>query len=127
MGGVYADGLTDIVIRLDGMLKLSSGTKAYLSGKDGMPIDAIHFTNLKNVTLTSNGTGTLDGQGTAWWGLVKYLVNANHRPVMMHIKGASDLLIENILYTRSPRFNFYGGKVGWCGDPPLPGLWGVAR
>jgi hypothetical protein len=108
VGGVYADGLTDVTIQLDGTLLLSADTKNYPTDEKGMPIDAIHLVNSQNVTLTSSGTGTLNGQGTEWWGIMKYLVDTNHRPIMMHVNGATDLLIENWLFTASPRFNFYG-------------------
>lgn len=72
-----------------------------------MPVDAIFLVNLTNVTLTSSGTGTLDGNGEAWWGIIHYLEHTNHRPISLHIDGATDLVIENILFLNAPRFNVF--------------------
>ena len=110
LGGVVASGLHDVTIQLDGTLQISSDTKAYPRGTASdpkMPRDAIYLKDLNNVTISSAGTGTLDGNGAAWWGLVKYLENTNHRPVSLHIETAHQLVIENILFLDAPRYMLY--------------------
>ena len=57
-------------------------------GKDGkMPITSIILTNSTGLTITSGGTGTLDGQGNKWWGIpgVGYLARGKNRPPIMHV------------------------------------------
>jgi hypothetical protein len=101
MGGVVCAGIRDVIIMLDGTLKLSGDTKAYPTGtaKDKkMPRDALLFQNIKNVTITSSGTGTFDGNGEKWWGIIKYLEHTNYRPIFVHFDNASELLLENILF-----------------------------
>ena len=111
MGGVFSDGLTDVTIQIDGTLKLCSDRKHYPTDPSGMPIDAIQLANSVNLKLTSSFIGTLDGQGGDWWGIVKYLSDTNHRPIMLHVKGATNLLIEKILFKDSPRFHVYAERL----------------
>ena len=44
-------------------------------------IECLHFFYIENVTFTSSGVGTLDGQGELWWGLpgIGYLVREENR------------------------------------------------
>ena len=58
-----------------------------------------------NVTYTSRGTGTLDGQGSVWWGLpgIGYLVRGEDRPRLFHAAGSpKNLLVERLRFINSP-------------------------
>ena len=35
----------------------------------GDVLECFHLFNIENVTFTSSGVGTLDGQGEVWWGI----------------------------------------------------------
>lgn len=114
MGGVVGTNMSHVTIRLEGTLKLTSDIRSYPKGHGDMPVDAILLVNATNVTLTSSGKGTLDGNGKLWWGYMKYLENTNHRPILLHVKGAKNLLIENIFFNEAPRFNVYAEKLDGC-------------
>ena len=38
-------------------------------GEDGKVLNCMLLDRMDNVTLTSNGVGTLDGNGERWWGV----------------------------------------------------------
>merc|ERR1719453_108900 len=74
MGGVYAANLTRATLQIDGTLLWSDDTKAWPTevkhGKSTkMPIIAMLFEHTVGLTITSSGTGRLDGNGPAWWGI----------------------------------------------------------
>ena len=63
MGGVQVANLQSVTIQIDGTLLFSDDIKAWPTRSDGSVLEALLFTAPKNVTFTSSGTGTLDGQG----------------------------------------------------------------
>ena len=86
MGGLQADGLKDITIQLDGTIVYSKNMKAWpRQGKS--VLECLHLSNLQNVTFTSSGKGTFDGQGATWWGIpgVGYLQRQENRPRLFHL------------------------------------------
>ena len=113
MGGVYGANLTSATLRLDGTLLWSKDTKAWPTEvkhnkTTKMPIIAMTFERTTGLVITSTGTGTLDGNGAAWWGLpgIGYLVRGKNRPPLLTINDARDFLLENIDFIQAPRFNF---------------------
>eukprot|EP00729_Bicosta_minor_P008800 gene8800-34626_t len=110
MGGIVGNNLENVTFRVDGTLQLSNDTKYWpTGGKDGkMPITSIILTNSTGLTITSGGTGTLDGQGNKWWGIpgVGYLARGKNRPPIMHVINATGFILEHLLFLNSPRFHF---------------------
>jgi polygalacturonase len=72
------------------------------------PADLISGAKLHDIAI--GGPGTIDGQGAAWWPLVKKEESIS-RPRMIHLSGCHRVLIENILLQNSPMFHIaIGGK-----------------
>lgn len=111
MGGIYASNLTDATLQIEGTLLFSDDCDAWPTEKPGskMPVIAMLFEHTTNLLITSReGTGTLDGNGAAWWGIpgVGYLVRGKNRPPLLTVKDATGFVIEHILFSQAPRFNF---------------------
>ena len=112
MGGIVASGLRDVTVQLDGTLKFSTRMDAWPRSGDGTkaPVLACTYWNSpRNVTFTSSGTGTLDGQGATWWGFpgVGYLERGENRPRLFHVDGARDVLVERVHFVNSPFWTFW--------------------
>merc|ERR1711953_189282 len=69
----------------------------------------IHFYNIENVTFTSQGVGTLNGQGQRWWGIpgIGYLIRGENRPRLFNVEDSKDILVENLLFKDSPYWTFW--------------------
>lgn len=112
MGGIEVTNLTDVVIQLDGTLMFSSKTKVWPRTSTGGVLPCMHFMNLRNVTFTSgNPRGTIDGQGAAWWGFIRYLEQEENRPRLFQMTGAKDVLIEHLLLKNSPYWTTWFSQV----------------
>jgi hypothetical protein len=102
MGGIVGRKLKDVVIRIDGTLKFSTRADDWPrtgDGTDARVLPCTRWDALDNVTFTSSGLGTLDGQGAAWWGFpgVGYLEVGENRPRLFHADGGPrDVLVENL-------------------------------
>ena len=79
----------------------------------GHVLHCLQFFDINNVTFTSAGLGTLDGQGEVWWGLpgIGYLVRGENRPNLLKITDSSNLLVENIFFFNSPCWTFWAENV----------------
>lgn len=66
----------------------------------------------EDVTITSSGKGTLNGNGGKWWGFpgLGYLYRGEDRPRLLRLRG-DRFLVENILLYQSPYWTFL-----WNGD-----------
>jgi len=109
-GGVTGNHLRDIVFQIDGTLKWSNNQTAWPRTPptpEGKVAECWYLETIDNVTFTSSGTGTLDGNGEGWWGYWNYLIIGENRPRMLHVEDAGDLLIENIVFRQSPYWNVY--------------------
>ena len=108
MGGVYASNLTDITLQIEGTLLWSDDCDHWPTLKKKMPVTALTIEHTTNLLITSNGTGTLNGNGAAWWGIpgVGYLKRGKNRPPMLAVRYARDFVLEHILFLQAPRFNF---------------------
>jgi len=113
IGGVYAKNLSHATLQIDGTLLWSGDTKSWpTETKHGkptkMPVIAILLEYTVGLTITSSGTGVLDGNGPKWWGIpgIGYLERGKNRPPLMTINYAQDFMLENIHFVQAPRFNF---------------------
>jgi len=123
MGGIIAAGLKDVTIQLDGTLSFSKKIKHWprkkLVGphknpfKKGHVLDCFVFSHTTNLTLTSSGTGTMEGNGAVWWGIpgIGYLIRVENRPKLLHIEFANDTLVENFYFHDSPYWTFEAYQV----------------
>mmetsp|Transcript_2773 Transcript_2773/g.5697 ORF Transcript_2773/g.5697 Transcript_2773/m.5697 type:complete len:451 (-) Transcript_2773:29-1381(-) len=120
-GGVYASGLVDTTIELD-------GTVLFSSGRDGWPtedcsrngevkecvVKAILIENAKSLTLTTSkddGRGLINGNGEKWWGYVNYLRHGEDRPKLLTIRNATDVLVERWHFRQSAYHTFHADDV----------------
>ena len=115
MGGIYARGLSNVTIRIDGILKFSDNEREWpRDPHTHLVLDCLYFEQLHHVTFTSLSLinrGTIDGSGNRWWGLVEYLVIRGDRPRLLTIFNSTNLLIENLILKNSPKWTFYGKDV----------------
>lgn len=77
------------------------------------PKECIYFNNARGLTWTSDGTGTLEGNGKVWWGKpgIGYLIREERRPRLLNIQYSNDTLIENLYFHNSPYWTFYAHEV----------------
>ena len=86
-GGVKATGLVHATIQLDGTLRFLPGRKGWPTnpcvqhGRNKTCVqNAITLENAAGLTLTSSGSGTVDGNGEPWWGYAQYLLHREAHP-----------------------------------------------
>lgn len=90
-------------------------TTALGGNKNGAYAHIIHLVGCTRLVVT--GSGTIDGQGAAWW--ARYVVGpcgsdplphnssgCHRRPKALVIEMSSNVLLENITSLNSPSFNF---------------------
>lgn len=109
MGGIQAAGLESVVFQLEGTLSFSTDTKNWPT-KDGSRVhECFYLENVENVTFTSSGKGTFEGNGATWWGIpgVGYLERAENRPKLFEIANSRNILVENLLFHNSPYWTFW--------------------
>eukprot|EP00928_Gymnodinium_smaydae_P049918 TRINITY_DN33529_c0_g1_i2.p1 TRINITY_DN33529_c0_g1~~TRINITY_DN33529_c0_g1_i2.p1 ORF type:complete len:306 (-),score=14.74 TRINITY_DN33529_c0_g1_i2:486-1403(-) len=108
MGGVRIDGLDSVGIQIDRTLAFSRNTKLWPLKDTHKVADCLHMLNMKHVTLTSSSKGTIDGHGSAWWGipLIGYLFRQENRPKLLQVDGCKHCVFKNILLKDSPYWTF---------------------
>ena len=74
-------------------------------------LECIYLEDAENFTLTSSGTGTLDGRGRSWWGAINYLRFGENRPRLLHIRDSAGLKIEHIRFKDSPYWTFLADDI----------------
>lgn len=72
-GGITGSGFSNVTFQIDGTLSYANDRKTWPADANGNVLQCMYFSNIENVLFTSNGTGTFDGNGAAWWGAIKYL------------------------------------------------------
>ena len=114
MGGIEARNLTSVTIQIDGTILFSNDIKNWprykKNGEEELQVlECIHFYNIENVTFTSKGMGTLNGQGQRWWGIpgIGYLVRGENRPRLFNVEDSKNILVENIFFLNSPYWTFW--------------------
>ena len=107
--------------KIDGTIIFSNNMDEWPRESNGDVFECIHFFNLENVTFTSSGVGTLDGQGETWWGLpgIGYVVRGENRPRLFNVEDSKNILVENIFFLNSPYWTFWvhgvdGLEVRYC-------------
>lgn len=110
MGGIYASGLKNVTFQLDGTLSFSDNIKEWpRRGDNGTHVlECIFFQDAENVTFTSSGTGTFEGNGAKWWGIpfIGYLERVENRPRLFLLDNSRDIIFENIFLHNSPYWTF---------------------
>jgi|EP00945_MAST-04E_sp_MAST-4E-sp1_P000990 polygalacturonase len=116
MGGVKAEGLTNVTIQFDGTILFSKDMKSW--PRDGATTKAhvhecMHFISCDHMTFTSSGKGLIDGNGAVWWGIpgIGYLARQENRPRLLNIENAKHNLVENIILKNSPYWTFWAHGV----------------
>ncbi|KRX05518.1 Pectin lyase fold/virulence factor [Pseudocohnilembus persalinus] len=111
-GGIYGKDLTNNTIQIDGTIYFQDNQYAWPRQKDSDKVqECILFENIEDIIFTSSGTGTIDGNGAAWWGYISYLKIAENRPRLIRINDSARMLFENILLKDSPYWTFYAYDV----------------
>ena len=116
MGGIYARGLVNVTIQIDGIVKFSDNQDVWPRNPQTKRVhECFFFEQLNYVTFTSSlpgGTkGTIDGTGANWWGAVEYLLIGENRPRLLSIYNSTNLLVENILLKNSPYWTFLANDI----------------
>jgi hypothetical protein len=109
MGGIVAANLTSVVLRIDGTLAYAKTVHAWPRRAGGDVFDCMTLRGSSNLTITSSGVGTLDGNGAVWWGLpgIGYLVRQENRPKLLTLDGSSRVLVERVRLINSPYWTFW--------------------
>eukprot|EP00523_Entomoneis_sp_CCMP467_P022330 CAMPEP_0168836444 /NCGR_PEP_ID=MMETSP0727-20121128/4615_1 /TAXON_ID=265536 /ORGANISM="Amphiprora sp., Strain CCMP467" /LENGTH=674 /DNA_ID=CAMNT_0008889837 /DNA_START=121 /DNA_END=2141 /DNA_ORIENTATION=+ len=112
--GIIAERMDDSVLLIDGTLRFQ---------KVDLPIDhhlngttypaCLTIRNSRNVTVTSQYRGLIDGRGSQYWGipLIGYVQIEEHRPRLFRFDLTDDLLLENIILQDSPYHTLYLDSV----------------
>lgn len=106
VGGIIVDTLFNVTFQLDGTLFFTDDRNTWPT-HGGHVLECLQFNSLTNVTFTSSGKGTLNGNGKKWWGAIKFLENGEDRPRLFHILRSQNILFENILLKDSPFWTFW--------------------
>ena len=76
--------------------------------ENGDVLNCLLLDRMRNVTITSTGVGTLDGNGERWWGIpgIGFLVRKEDRPNLFKTEDSTDLLVENLFLKDAPHWTF---------------------
>jgi hypothetical protein len=107
VGGITASGLSKVTIQIDGTLSFTNDRDSWPTDENGNVLECIYLENIEDVIFTSTGKGTLDGNGKAWWGAIKFLKNQENRPRLFHMKYTKNIIVENLLFKDSPFWTFW--------------------
>jgi hypothetical protein len=113
-GGVHAQGLVNVTLQLDGTLRFLAGRKGWPTKpcRNGKCVQkAILLEDATGLTLTSAGSGTVDGNGVSWWGYEQYLIHREDRPKLLTIQNATDVLVEHWHFRQSAYHTFHADDV----------------
>lgn len=108
----YFTNLNSITIELNGIIYLHNNISAWNYNENTQSYDnAIDIRNSKNITITSNGNGIIDGQGYTWW--ISFFKGeiSRQRPTIIYMENCIDSLIERIVLLDGPRFHIYAKNV----------------
>lgn len=103
-GGVLASGLRNVTLRLDGTLKFADARKQWPKGPKGTVMNCLELDDAEGLTLTSSGTGVIDGSGKAWWGAVQYALHQEDRPKILAVTDSARIVVEHIHFLNSPHW-----------------------
>ena len=107
VGGILASGLKNVTFQIEGTLSFTNDRETWPVDASGKVLECIQLENISDIIFTSSGTGTLNGNGEAWWGALNYLKYQENRPRLMHIIHSKNILVEHILFKNSPFWTFW--------------------
>lgn len=91
-GGIVGSDFNNVRILIDGQLIWNDDRSTWPKREgDGGVQECILLRRLRNVTFTTSSDspgghkGVLNGQGRKWWGAVRYLINGEDRPRLLHL------------------------------------------
>ncbi|CAJ1374283.1 unnamed protein product [Effrenium voratum] len=110
LGGVLGSGLFNVTVRLDGVLMAAADYEHWPRTHKGKHYaDFFSIVNSRHVTVTSAGSGLLDGQGVGWWNKevlpAVYGKLKSKRPKLMSMDNCTDVLVERLNMLNSPSFH----------------------
>merc|ERR1719348_2688227 len=93
MGGIKAANLSSVTFQLDGTIVFSDNMDDWPRYANGKVLHCITFDYCENITFTSSGLGTLEGQGATWWGIpgIGYLEIGENRPKLFEVDYSKDV------------------------------------
>jgi hypothetical protein len=106
IGGIKAGHFSDVVFQIDGTIRFTDDRDTWPKKSNGDVEECIYFEYIENIVFTSTGKGTLDGNGKAWWGAIKFLKYQEDRPRLLFIRHSANVLVENLLLKDSPFWTF---------------------
>ena len=106
-GGIFASNLINNKFTIDGTLSFSDDREKWPTTNEGDVLECIQLENIENITFTSNGKGTFNGNGKEWWGAIDFLKYQENRPRLLHIITSKNVLVENLLFKDSPYWTFW--------------------
>ena len=86
-GGVVASGLRNVTLRFDGTISFADDRKRWPKRPNGNVMNCLELDDAEDVTLTSAGVGTLQGNGKAWW--LGIPVHSEDRPKLLQVSDAA--------------------------------------
>lgn len=102
-GGVYASGLRNVTLRLEGTLSYAPDRARWpLDARTGKVRACMHLEDVEDLVITSTGTGTFQGNGAAWWGALNYLVHGENRPRLLEVFDGARIVVERLAFLNSP-------------------------
>jgi len=109
MGGIQVQGLSSVTFQIDGTLSFFASLKEWPRHSGGGVLMCLEFSDFTNVTFTSSGIGTLEGNGQSWWGIpgIGYLERGENRPRLFQLSNSKDILVENLFLHNSPYWTFW--------------------
>ncbi|KAG8044864.1 hypothetical protein GUJ93_ZPchr0008g13171 [Zizania palustris] len=72
----------------------------------GRYMSLIHGNGLQDVVITGEN-GTIDGQGSVWWGMWKKGTLPFTRPHLLELMNSSDVIVSNVVFLDSPFWNIH--------------------
>ena len=109
MGGIIAPDISSVVFVIDGTMLFSNDLRNWPRNEEnGDVLNCLLLDRMSNVTITSTGVGTLDGNGERWWGIpgIGFLVRKEDRPNLFKTEDSTDLLVENLILKDAPHWTF---------------------
>ena len=100
-GGITASGLRNITLRFDGTLSFANDRKRWPKKPNGNVMNCLQLEDVEDITFTSLGTGTLQGNGKAWW--LGIPTHSEDRPKLLQISNAARVLVEHLHFLNSVR------------------------
>jgi hypothetical protein len=107
LGGIVAEDVRDVVFQIDGTLSFSNDRATHPKNPNGSVMELMNFDRFSNVTFTSGGHGIFDGNGSAWWGVINFMIHGEDRPRLFVLSNSKNILVEHLLFKNSPYWSFW--------------------